>query len=87
MLEAADMEYIPVHKDYRLNERMYGALAGLDKKETVEKHGAEQVRTCSNLPSPNAGSLSPTHASCHLYNVSSTNFFVVPSWLGAHLAS
>ena len=37
------MEYIPVHKDYRLNERMYGALAGLDKKETVEKHGAEQV--------------------------------------------
>jgi bisphosphoglycerate-dependent phosphoglycerate mutase len=36
--------YVPVHKDFRLNERMYGALAGLDKKETVAKHGADQAR-------------------------------------------
>jgi 2,3-bisphosphoglycerate-dependent phosphoglycerate mutase len=35
--------YIPVEKDFRLNERMYGALAGLNKIETVEKHGKEQV--------------------------------------------
>ena len=35
--------YIPVYQDWRLNERMYGALQGLDKKETVEKHGTEQV--------------------------------------------
>ena len=37
------VRYIPVHQDWRLNERMYGALQGLDKKETVEKHGTEQV--------------------------------------------
>lgn len=35
--------WVPVIQDYRLNERMYGALQGLDKKETVAKHGADQV--------------------------------------------
>ena len=35
--------HLPVVQDWRLNERMYGALQGLDKTETVEKHGAEQV--------------------------------------------
>jgi len=43
-LEAADQLHVPVNKTWRLNERMYGALAGLDKKETVAKHGAEQVQ-------------------------------------------
>jgi len=43
-LEEADMLYVPTTKTWRLNERMYGALAGLDKKETVAKHGAEQVQ-------------------------------------------
>lgn len=43
-LEEADQLYIPVSKSWRLNERMYGALTGLDKKETVVKHGAEQVQ-------------------------------------------
>jgi hypothetical protein len=33
-----------VHASWRLNERMYGALTGLDKKETVAKYGSEQVR-------------------------------------------
>ena len=32
-----------VHQNWRLNERMYGGLTGLNKKETVEKYGAEQV--------------------------------------------
>ena len=32
-LEAADQLYVPVTKSWRLNERMYGALTGLDKKE------------------------------------------------------
>ena len=34
---------IPVYKDKRLNERHYGSLQGLNKKETAEKYGAEQV--------------------------------------------
>ena len=35
---------IPIHYDYRLNERHYGALQGLNKDETREKYGAEQVK-------------------------------------------
>ena len=33
----------PVHREWRLNERHYGALQGLNKAETAEKHGDEQV--------------------------------------------
>ncbi|MCG8441151.1 MAG: 2,3-diphosphoglycerate-dependent phosphoglycerate mutase [Caulobacterales bacterium] len=43
-LEEMDRVYLPVEKDYRLNERHYGALTGLNKAETAEKHGEEQVR-------------------------------------------
>lgn len=43
VLEEMDRMYLPVETDWRLNERHYGALQGLDKKETVEKHGEEQV--------------------------------------------
>ncbi|KAI9914869.1 hypothetical protein PsorP6_007234 [Peronosclerospora sorghi] len=35
--------WIPVHKTWRLNESHYGALTGLDKQATVEKHDAEKV--------------------------------------------
>jgi 2,3-bisphosphoglycerate-dependent phosphoglycerate mutase len=38
-----DLMWIPVHKNWRLNERHYGALEGLDKAQTVQKHGMEQV--------------------------------------------
>ena len=38
-LEAADQLYVPVTKSWRLNERMYGALTGLDKKENVGWRG------------------------------------------------
>jgi len=38
-----DLHWIPVHRHWRLNERMYGGLQGLNKAETAEKHGAEQV--------------------------------------------
>jgi 2,3-bisphosphoglycerate-dependent phosphoglycerate mutase len=44
-LEASDQLYVPVTKTWRLNERMYGELTGLDKKETVVKHGADMVQT------------------------------------------
>ncbi|ALC04905.1 2,3-bisphosphoglycerate-dependent phosphoglycerate mutase [Corynebacterium deserti GIMN1.010] len=41
-LNAADRHWIPVIRDWRLNERHYGALQGLDKAETKEKYGDEQ---------------------------------------------
>ena len=43
-LRAADQAWIPDAKHWRLNERHYGALTGLDKAETAAKHGEEQVR-------------------------------------------
>lgn len=42
-LEACGRVWIPETKDWRLNERHYGGLTGLNKAETAEKHGAEQV--------------------------------------------
>jgi 2,3-bisphosphoglycerate-dependent phosphoglycerate mutase len=44
-LDAADRHWIPVHRDWRLNERHYGALQGLDKAETLAKYGEEQFMT------------------------------------------
>ena len=38
-----DLMWIPVHRHWRLNERHYGALQGLNKAETAEKYGDEQV--------------------------------------------
>jgi 2,3-bisphosphoglycerate-dependent phosphoglycerate mutase len=43
-LEAADQSFVPVVKDWRLNERHYGGLTGLDKAETAALHGDEQVK-------------------------------------------
>ena len=43
-LDKADRHWIPVIRDWRLNERHYGALQGLNKAETAEKYGDEQVK-------------------------------------------
>jgi len=43
-LEAIDRVWIPVEKTWRLNERHYGGLTGLNKAETAAEHGEEQVR-------------------------------------------
>lgn len=43
-LEELDQMYIPIHNSWRINERMYGALQGLNKAETVQKHGEAQVK-------------------------------------------
>ncbi|MET0181620.1 MAG: 2,3-diphosphoglycerate-dependent phosphoglycerate mutase [Caulobacterales bacterium] len=43
-LENADLIWLPVYKDWRLNERHYGALTGLNKAETAAKHGEAQVK-------------------------------------------
>jgi 2,3-bisphosphoglycerate-dependent phosphoglycerate mutase len=42
-MEEMDLMWIPVFRNWRLNERHYGALQGLNKAETAEKHGMEQV--------------------------------------------
>jgi 2,3-bisphosphoglycerate-dependent phosphoglycerate mutase len=54
-LEEAGRLWIPETKDWRLNERHYGGLTGLDKQETREKHGDEQVliwRRSFDVPPP-----------------------------------
>ena len=43
VLDGLDLTWIPVHRRWRLNERHYGALQGLDKAETAAKHGDDQV--------------------------------------------
>lgn len=43
ILEESDQLWIPMEKHWRLNERHYGALQGLNKAETAEKYGKEQV--------------------------------------------
>lgn len=43
-LEQMDRLWLPIYKDWRLNERHYGALTGLNKAETAVKHGEEQVK-------------------------------------------
>jgi len=44
VLQELGLQWIPEHKHWRLNERHYGALQGLDKAETAAKHGEEQVK-------------------------------------------
>jgi 2,3-bisphosphoglycerate-dependent phosphoglycerate mutase len=54
-LDAASQSFVPVTKDWRLNERHYGGLTGLNKAETAEKHGEEQVtiwRRSYDIPPP-----------------------------------
>jgi 2,3-bisphosphoglycerate-dependent phosphoglycerate mutase len=54
-LEGLGRSWIPVRRSWRLNERHYGALQGLDKKQTTERHGKEQVfvwRRSYDVPPP-----------------------------------
>ncbi len=54
-LESMNLVYLPVIKHWRLNERHYGALQGLDKAETAAKHGEDQVkvwRRSYDIPPP-----------------------------------
>ncbi len=54
-LEEMGRVWLPVTKDYRLNERHYGGLTGLNKAETAEKHGDDQVkiwRRSFDIPPP-----------------------------------
>jgi len=44
VLDEMNLMWIPVHRSWRLNERHYGALQGLNKRDTVRKYGPEQVQ-------------------------------------------
>ena len=44
VLDKLDQDWVPVSKSWRLNEKHYGSLQGLNKKETAEKYGDEQVK-------------------------------------------
>jgi 2,3-bisphosphoglycerate-dependent phosphoglycerate mutase len=44
ILDGMDLMWIPVHRSWRLNERHYGALQGLNKSETADKYGEAQVK-------------------------------------------
>jgi len=55
VLDEMDLMWLPVERSWRLNERHYGALQGLDKAQTVEKHGEAQVkiwRRSYDIPPP-----------------------------------
>ena len=65
-LTAMDQAWLPVERNWRLNERHYGALQGLDKKATAERHGAEQTnlwRRSYDVPPPAVDLSSPEHPS------------------------
>lgn len=64
ILDTTDRMWVPVERSWRLNERHYGALQGLDKAQTVEKHGAAQVkiwRRSYDIPPPALAPDDPRH--------------------------
>ena len=63
-LDQMDLMWLPVERSWRLNERHYGALQGLDKAETVARHGADQVkvwRRSYDIPPPPLSRDDPQH--------------------------
>lgn len=65
ILEEMDLMWLPVHREWRLNERHYGALQGLNKAEMAQMHGEEQVkiwRRSYDIPPPALEQSDPRHA-------------------------
>jgi len=64
VLDGMDLMWIPVERSWRLNERHYGSLQGLNKAETVEEYGEEQVliwRRSYDIPPPPLAGDDPRH--------------------------
>ena len=64
ILDTTDRMWIPVERSWRLNERHYGSLQGLNKTQTVEKHGEAQVkiwRRSYDIPPPPLADDDPRH--------------------------
>jgi 2,3-bisphosphoglycerate-dependent phosphoglycerate mutase len=67
VLEDMDLMWIPEHRNWRLNERHYGALQGLNKAETAARHGEAQVkvwRRSYSVPPPPLAADDERHPSC-----------------------
>src|SRR5918999_1739252 len=65
-MDEMDLLWVPVEKSWRLNERHYGALQGLNKAETAAKHGEAQVkiwRRSYDIPPPPLSPDDPDHPS------------------------
>lgn len=63
-LRAMDQTWLPLQRSWRLNERHYGSLQGLDKVATAERHGEEQTklwRRSYDVPPPPVDRTSPEH--------------------------
>jgi len=76
-LEEMDLLWIPVTKTWRLNERMYGDLQGMNKAETTEKFGEKQVtqwRRSFDVPPPPIAEDSPYHPKLE------AKYASVPKW-------
>jgi 2,3-bisphosphoglycerate-dependent phosphoglycerate mutase len=58
-LDELDMLWIPVQKSWRLNERFYGALQGLNKAETIAQYGEEQVQKWRRDPKEHPPAITP----------------------------
>ncbi|MBC7743288.1 MAG: 2,3-diphosphoglycerate-dependent phosphoglycerate mutase [Bdellovibrionaceae bacterium] len=66
ILDEMKLQWVPVTKEWRLNERHYGGLQGLNKAETAEKHGEQQVkiwRRSFDTPPPPMETSHPDHPS------------------------
>ncbi len=64
LLETTDRMWLPTETSWRLNERSYGALQGLNKQQTVDQHSAEQVRRWRrsyDIPPPPLAPDDPRH--------------------------
>ena len=67
ILDELDLMWLPVERSWKLNERHYGALQGLNKAQTAEKHGADQVkiwRRSYDIPPPALEASDERHP-CH----------------------
>jgi len=67
ILDELDLMWLPVERSWKLNERHYGALQGLNKAQTAEKHGADQVkiwRRSYDIPPPALEETDQRHP-CH----------------------
>lgn len=91
IMEGTDQMWLPVHRTWRLNERHYGGLTGLNKAETAEKHGEEQVkiwRRSFDIPPPPMDpdhdfytNISKVSLWCHDARELTENYPLMSSWV------
>lgn len=68
ILDEMDLDYLPVEKSWRLNEKHYGAMQGKNKMEMVEKYGPEQVQIWRRSFDVQAPALKPDDPRCPYFD-------------------